>query len=66
VPSKPAVYVLDNSGYVKVRDSENGFTAIVQHSLTTSQEPQCLDTKGTRALLPRMLKVAELRAGKEP
>ena len=67
VASKAAVYVLDKSGYVKVRESENGFTAIVQHSLPTSQEPQCIDAEGTRTLLPRMLRVAELRAeGKTP
>ena len=67
VASKAAVYVLDTSGYVKVRDSQNGFTAIVQHSLPTSQEPQCMDAEGTRTLLPRMLKVGELRAqGKSP
>ena len=67
VASRAAVYVLDRSGYVKVRDSQNGFTAIVQHSLPTSQEPQCIDAEGTRTLLPRTLKVAELRAqGKSP
>jgi len=67
VASKAAVYVLENSGYVKVRDSQNGFTAIVQHSLPTSQEPQCMDAEGTRTFLPRYLKVAELRAqGKSP
>jgi hypothetical protein len=36
VASKAAVYVLEASGYVKVRESQNGFTAIVQHSLPTS------------------------------
>jgi len=67
VASKAAVYVLERSGYVKVRESQNGFTAIVQHSLPTSQEPQCMDAEGTRTLLPRALKVAELRAqGKSP
>ena len=67
VASKAAVYVLEKSGYVKVRDSENGFTAIVQHSMLISQEPECLDAEGTRTLLPRFLKVAELRAeGKNP
>ena len=67
VASKAAVYVLDKSGYVKVRDSQNGFTALVQHSLPTSQEPQCMDAEGTRTFLPRYLKVAELRAqGKGP
>jgi hypothetical protein len=62
VAGKAAVFVLDKAGYIKVRDSQNGFTAIVQHSLPTSQEPQCMDAEGTRTLLPRMLKVAELRA----
>ena len=33
VASKAAVYVLEKSGYAKVRDAQNGFTAIVQHSL---------------------------------
>jgi len=62
VASKAAVYVLEKSGYVRVRDSQNGYTAIVQHSLPTSQEPQCMDVEGTRTFLPRILKVAELRA----
>jgi hypothetical protein len=61
------VYVLEKSGYVKVRESTNGFTAIVQHSMPTSQEPQCMDAEGTRTFLPRILKIAELRAqGKTP
>jgi hypothetical protein len=62
VASKAAVYVLEESGYVKVRDGENGFTAIVQHTLPTSQGPQCMDAEGARTMLPRMLKVAELQA----
>jgi hypothetical protein len=59
---KAAVYVLEKSGYVKVRESENGFTAIVQHVRPTSQEPQCLDADAEQTFLPRILKVAELRA----
>ena len=62
IAGKAAVYVLEASGCVKVRESQNGFTAIVQHSSPTTQEPQCMDAEGTRTLLPRMLKVAELRA----
>jgi hypothetical protein len=27
-------------------DSQNGFTAIVQHGLPNSQEPQCMDARG--------------------
>jgi hypothetical protein len=62
VANKAAVYVLDKAGYVKVRDGENGFTAIVQHSVPPSQEPQRIDAEGSRTFLPRILKVAELRA----
>lgn len=62
VASKAAVYVLDKSGYVKVRDSQNGFAAIVQHPSPSGQAPQCLDPEGARTFLPRMLRVAELRA----
>ena len=62
VATRAAVYVLDRAGYVKVRDGDNGFTAIVQHALPTSQDPQCMDAEGTRTLLPRYLKVAEWRA----
>ena len=61
VANKAAVYVLERSGYVKIRDSENGFAAIVQHSQPTSQEPQCMDAEGTRTFLPRYLRIAEWR-----
>ena len=57
-----AVYVLGQSGYVKVRDSQNGFTALVQHTVPAAQEPRCMGAEGTRTWLPRILKVAELRA----
>jgi hypothetical protein len=59
---KAAVYVLGASGYIKVRESGNGFTAIVQHSVPSAQEPQCMDQEGARTFLQRMLLVAELRA----
>jgi len=49
---KAAVYVLGKSRYVKVRDSQNGFTAIVQHALAISQDPQCMDAEGTPTFLP--------------
>jgi len=61
------VYVLTVSGYEKVRDSQNGFTAIVQHSAPTATEPQCMDAEGSRTMLQRYLKVATWRAqGKTP
>lgn len=67
IAEKAGVYVLEAAGYVRVRDSQNGFIAIVQHSVPGAQEPQCMDAEGARTLLPRMLKIAELRAqGKSP
>jgi hypothetical protein len=67
VAGKTAVYVLEKPGYVKVRESENGFTAIVQHLVPTSIEPLCMNAEATRTHLPHVLKVAELRAqGKSP
>ena len=52
---------------MKVQDGENGFTAMVAHTFPTSQEPICMDAEGTRTHLPRVMKVAELRAqGKSP
>lgn len=62
VAKSAGVYILGQSGYVKVRPSGNGFTALVQHTLPTAQEPRCMDAEGTRTWLPRILKVAELRA----
>jgi hypothetical protein len=62
VASKAGIYVLAKDGYVKLRETQNGFTAIVQHALLTSQEPQCMDAEGTRTILQRMLMVASLRA----
>src|SRR5215813_744549 len=59
---KAAIYVLEKSGYVKVRDSGNGFTAIVHHVRPNSQQPQCLDVDAEQTFLPQILKVAELRA----
>ncbi len=57
-----AVYVLGEKGYVKVRDSKNGFTALVTRLSQNAQGPQCMDAEGTRTILPRYMKVAELQA----
>src|SRR5262245_37742776 len=53
------LYALEKNGYVKVRDSKNGFVAIVQRTLVNSFEPQCLDAEGVRSFLPWFLAVAE-------
>jgi hypothetical protein len=62
VADKAGVYVREKSGYVKVRESQNGFTAIVSHTLPNAVEPQCMNAEATRTHLPITLKLAELRA----
>src|SRR5215468_4903334 len=42
VRDKAAVYVLEKSGYVKARDSQNGFIAIVERTVPGTQAPQCM------------------------
>ena|SRR5215475_6912923 len=52
VASKAAVYVLNNGWLCQgPRQPERGFTAIVQHALPISLEPQSMDAEGTRTHL---------------
>lgn len=55
------VYALEASGYVKVRESKNGFTCIVTRDTVNTFEPQCMDAEGTATVLPRILFAAEQR-----
>jgi hypothetical protein len=66
VAAKAGVYVLDKTGYVKARDSQNGFYCIVEHRIPSAVEPQCLDAEGVKTFLPRILFTAELRAKGKP
>ena len=42
VSSKATVYVLDGTGYVKVRDGSNGFSCFVDRQAPVNLEPTCL------------------------
>jgi len=54
------VYVLERNGYVKVRESTNGFTCIVNRDHPLSLKPVCFDAEGTATILPKILRVGEL------
>src|SRR5215472_9249991 len=54
------VYVLKRNGFVKVRDSTNGFTCIVNRDHPLNQKPVCFDAEGTATILPKILRVGEL------
>jgi hypothetical protein len=54
------VYVLERNGFVKVRDSANGFTCIVNRDHPLNWKPVCFDAEGTATILPKILRVGEL------
>ncbi|MBS2024334.1 MAG: hypothetical protein JST92_18180 [Deltaproteobacteria bacterium] len=62
VAAKAGVYVHDKTGYVKARDSQNGFVCVVDHRIPAASEPQCMDEEGVKTFLPKYLLAASLRA----
>jgi len=62
VSAKAGVYVHDKDGYVKARESQNGFVCVVDHRIPAAVEPQCMDAEGVRTFLPKYQMVASLRA----
>jgi len=57
---RAGVYALEKHGFVKVRDSKNGFTCIVNRDHPLSLKPTCYDAEGTATILPKVLRVGEL------
>jgi hypothetical protein len=55
-----AVYVLERNGYVKARESTNGFTCIVNRDHPLSLKPVCFDAEGTATILPKILRFGKL------
>jgi len=61
VSSKATVYVLERSGYVKIRDGENGFTCFVDRQDPLNLEPTCLDAEGSATTFVTRLLAEEMR-----
>ena len=59
---KAAVYVLERSGYVKVRDGDNGFSCFVDRQTPLNLEPSCFDAEGSATTLVTRLYVEQQRA----
>ena len=59
---KATVYVLERSGYVKVRDGANGFSCFVDRQTPLNLEPTCFDAEGSATTLVTRLHVEQLRA----
>lgn len=55
-----AVYVLEEHGFVKVRDSKNGFACIINRDHPRNLKPTCYDAEGAATILPKVLDVGEM------
>ncbi len=62
ISSKATVYLLERSGYVKVRQGSNGFTCIVDRQTPLNQEPTCFDAEGSTSTLATRIFAEEKRA----
>lgn len=62
ISGKATVYLLERSGYVRVRDGTNGFSCFVDRQTPWNSEPTCLDAEGTATTLPTRLFAESERA----
>jgi hypothetical protein len=62
ISGKATVYVLERSGYVKLRDGSNGFTCFVDRQTPWNSEPTCFDAEGTSTTLQSRLFAEQERA----
>jgi hypothetical protein len=62
ISSKASVYVLERTGYVKVRNGTNGFSCFVDRQTPWNSEPTCFDAEGTATTFPTRLFVEAERA----
>lgn len=62
ISDKATVYVLDRTGYVKVREGENGFSCLVDRQTPLNLEPTCFDAEGSATTLPTRIFAEERRA----
>jgi hypothetical protein len=56
------VYLLERTGYVKIREGTNGFSCFVDRQTPLNLEPTCFDAEGSATTLPTRLYVEEQRA----
>jgi hypothetical protein len=62
ISGKATVYVLEHTGYVKVRAGMNGFTCFVDRQNPLNLEPTCFDAEGSATTLLSRLFAEEQRA----
>lgn len=62
ISGKATVYVLERTGYEKVRDGSNGFTCFVDRQNPLNLEPTCFDSEGSSTTLQSRLFAEQQRA----
>jgi len=62
ISGKATVYLLERTGYVKVREGTNGFSCFVDRQTPLNLEPTCFDTEGSATTLLTRLYAEEQRA----
>jgi len=62
ISSNATVYLLERSGYVKVRDGSNGFSCFVDRQNPLNLEPTCFDAEGSATTLLSRFYAEEQRA----
>ncbi len=62
ISGKSTVYVLERTGYVKVRDGTNGFTCFVDRQNPLNLEPTCFEAEGSATTLLSRIYAEEQRA----
>jgi len=62
ISSHATVYLLEQTGYVRIREGTNGFSCIVDRQTTLNLDPTCFDAEGSSTTLPTRLYAEEQRA----
>src|SRR6202047_3941823 len=62
VAGQATVYLLERTGYLKVREGTNGFSCFVDRQTPFNMEPTCFDAEGSATTLPTRLYAEEQRA----
>jgi hypothetical protein len=62
VSGKATVYLLERSGYVKVREGTNGFACFVDRQSPLNLEPTCFDAEGSATTFATRVFAEEQRA----
>ncbi|MGB0034332.1 MAG: hypothetical protein WBP79_02530 [Candidatus Acidiferrales bacterium] len=62
ISGSATVYILERTGYERVRSGTNGFSCFVDRQTPLNSEPTCFDAEGSATTLPTRLFAEELRA----